>query len=433
MKPVNRQVSFAGVMALVALIAVQCASPDALVEPTAATSIELTYITLFFDEPPFDAVEQVLIDQFEAAYPNIKVSRSSVSVFDSSPKELLTASSPPDIMATEADRSLISAIDRGLILDISDMWRQSELDDAHPASFRALGERGGKQYFLPAFHTWAAVYYNKRIFDQYNLEPPNTWDEFLTVSGILLANDVTPIALGWYDLDGATWWLDYLDMRLNGPEFHAELVWGRERYDVPRIREVFETFKFLLDNGYFEEEAGALRLTQSLNLVHEGKAAMILCDSSLVGDLPEKFQEELGFFPFPIIDPGLPVGEVASTFGYFIPAGAPHPLEAMEFLAYLGSVEVQTAMAQQYGRNAGILPVHRGVDTTNFAPKAKQGVALVQGADHIGQPYIFSFVPGEGMSYPTVYFAFSRFFRDTEGVDIIMDALEEERQRSLEE
>lgn len=44
MKRVNRCPSFIGAVALAALLAVRCASPDVPVEPTAATPVELTFV-----------------------------------------------------------------------------------------------------------------------------------------------------------------------------------------------------------------------------------------------------------------------------------------------------------------------------------------------------------------------------------------------------
>jgi len=418
-----------GMTVLVALVivAAQCAPADA---PAQVTPVELTYVSYAYAaNMSFDSFEHKLIDQFEAAHPNVEIARSVD--FDTSFADHVSGSPPPDVMVAEADTVTFSAIDRGLVLDISDMWTESDLSEACLASFQPLGQRGGSRYFLPAFHGWTAMYYNKQVFTRYDLEPPATWDEFLFVGGTLLAHDVTPIALGWYDFVGGTWWFDYLDMRLNGPEFHTRLMRGEERYDDPRVEEAFHLWASLLDDGFFVEGGGALRMPESLNLVLEGEAAMMLCDSVSVADLPDKLQDTLGVFPFPVIDPAVPVGEVATTFGYLIPVDAAHPREAVEFLEYLASAQVQTIVAQQ-GRSAGVLPVHGGIDVATLAPESRQGWELIQRADSVAQPYISQLSPGDGMGAP-VYFAFSRFLRDTRNLESALDALETARQRAFEQ
>jgi len=79
-----------------------------------------------------------------------------------------------------------------LFLDLGDMWKRLDLDKTYPANFQARRERDGKQYFLPVDYTWAAIYYNKSIFNRYNLKPPKTWDEFLGVCNTLQAEGIPP-------------------------------------------------------------------------------------------------------------------------------------------------------------------------------------------------------------------------------------------------
>jgi multiple sugar transport system substrate-binding protein/raffinose/stachyose/melibiose transport system substrate-binding protein len=338
MRHTHRLVNLAVMVSLIAVFAVQCTSPATTATPAEAAPVELTYVSFIDGTTLADPVSQTLIDQFKATHPNIQFSRSSAYVGDNPPPTYLNGSLPPDLLATAADYITFATIDQGLILSLDEMWTQSGLDDVYPANFQALRERGGKQYFLPIGYTWVAIYYNKHIFEQYDLQPPTTWEEFLAVCDTLLANGVPPVALGWYDFIGATWWFDYLDLRLNGPEFHAELVQGQARYDDTRIRRVFEAWGSLLDDGYFTAGADSRRLSESLNLVLEEKAAMILCDSAEVGGLPAQSRNRLDFFAFPIMDPDVPVGEVARAFGYAIPAGALHRSEAREFLVYVTSM-----------------------------------------------------------------------------------------------
>jgi raffinose/stachyose/melibiose transport system substrate-binding protein len=433
----NRRVIFIGMVALCALIAAQCAPLAAPATPTAAPRVKVAYVAFSDGSALTDPVDQKLLDRFEAAHPGIEIVHSTSDVFQDPLERRLAASSPPDIMATPADYVALSTIDRGSILDLGDMWKRLDLGKTYPANFQAWRERDGKQYFLPVGYTWTAIYYNKRIFNRYNLKPPKTWDEFLVVCDTLQAGGMPPIALGWsFNFSGATWWFDYLDLRLNGPQFHADLVHGQVRYDDPRVKKVFETWKDLLDGGYFTEGADARSFLQSLALVYDGKAAMILSDSSEVGGLPKDFQDELDFFPFPTMDSGVPVGEVTRAFGYAVPARAPHAAQAMDFLDYLVSVDAQTALAQQAGQNRGILPIHRGVEAAVLTPQARQGLALVTDANHIGLQYVASFgtigaPDGSGLLGYSAYYAFNRFLKDTNNLDSSLAALEEARRKAF--
>jgi multiple sugar transport system substrate-binding protein/raffinose/stachyose/melibiose transport system substrate-binding protein len=416
---------------LIALVAAQCASPEEVpAEPAeVAEPVELTYVSgmVYTSDTLYNEVERELIDQFETAHPHIEISHGVAGDF---PGEYLADVQPPDLIADTYFS--LPFIDQGLVLDVSDIWLRPEMENAYPASFKALGAWDGKQYYLPIFYAWTAVYYNKEVFNRYNLTPPTTWDEFITVSDTLMSNGITPIALGTHNYDpvGAFYWVDYLNLRLNGPEFHAEFVRGQHPYEDSRIVDVFETWKYLFDNGYFSEKARSMRLADSLNEVLEEKAGMILTSSIDVGQLPDKLQSKLDFFPFPVIDPEVPIGEVGITFGYVIPADAQHPEEAIEFLAYAASVEGQTAQAQQFSPNAGVLPVNLEVDAADLSPTTRQGLELIRKADHVGQPYISSWVPGA--LWNAAYSVFSKFFRNQDNLETVLNEMEKTRQETFE-
>lgn len=60
----------------------------------------------------------------------------------------------------------------------------------------ARGRKDGKLYGVPFASQTLVIYYNKKIFAQYKLSPPKTWEEFLTVLKTLKDNNVLPLANG---------------------------------------------------------------------------------------------------------------------------------------------------------------------------------------------------------------------------------------------
>lgn len=56
----------------------------------------------------------------------------------------------------------------------------------------------GEVYAIPTQQSTAIMYYNKAIFDEYNLEVPTTYDEYVQVCDTLKENGVTPVALASY-------------------------------------------------------------------------------------------------------------------------------------------------------------------------------------------------------------------------------------------
>jgi ABC-type glycerol-3-phosphate transport system substrate-binding protein len=244
---------------------------------------------------------------------------------------------------------------------------------------------------------------------------------FLAVNETLKENGYIPIAIGTKYRWTAAAWFDYLNMRINGPQYHIDLMLGKESYDDPRVAEVFEYWRVLLDNGYFLEDAAAYSWAEALEPFIAGDAAMYLMGDFIRDSLPDEVEADLDFFRFPIIDANMPIGEDAPTDGYFLSANAANPEAAKKFLAYLGSVEVQTYNAEVLGR----LPTNSGVDRSLFTESQQKGMALIDGADFVAQFYDRDTTPemaDEGMN------AFMAFWDDPDSIETLLADLEAARQ-----
>ena len=390
-------------------------------EVTAAPKTTMVYNSYQSDPAPRQA-DADIVKMFQEQNPNIAVTHSTVAHedFKQAIRAYLTSSQPPDVMTWFAGNRARFFIDKGQILDISDVYKSEGWDKSYPKGFQALSTVDGKQYFVPTSYYWWAVYYNKKVFEQLGLEPPKTWEEFLKVAETLKANGITPIVSGTKNAWPAAAWFDYLNMRVNGPEFHINLMLGKEKYDDPRVKKVFEYWAELLNKGYFIKDAAAYDWQDVLPEMIQGKAGMYLMGQFVMDSIPEENKADFDFFRFPIIDPNVPIGEDAPTDGYFAAANAPHPEAAKAFLAYLGSKEAQTYVAEELKR----LPTNLDVDTSGFPEASQKGMELLKGADYIAQFFDRDTTPEmaeKGMA------AFQAFWNDPTQIDAILADLEKER------
>jgi ABC-type glycerol-3-phosphate transport system substrate-binding protein len=417
-----------GTIILIALLSTQCGPPAEEVAPAVA----LTYVTWTSGGEVWGKAERDLFKQFEAAQPNITITPKS---YVNSTRDHLTENPSPDLLFVWPYDETLVLVEEGLLLEVTDLWRELELDKAYPPQYIAMAEREGKKYYVPVSYGWTAIYYNKAIFNQYNLTPPETWAEFLTVSDTLSAKGITPFAIAGASPWMATLWFDYLNLRLNGPEFHARLIKGEERYDDARVKDVLEAWTSLQAKDYFVADAWAWEEGEALGALVKGDdtfrrprepAAMLLSDSFRFDQVPPKFRAELGFFRFPMIDPSVPVAEVSMSIGYMVSAKAPHPSEAMEFLAYMGSTEAQSRFIQQIRALDAYLPAQAGLDEALLTPTLQQGNTLLQNAEAIGPPYYAS-IPGQMRG--SVSGALNKLLRASTDVDSLLADLEAARQR----
>lgn len=377
----------------------------------------------YMSDPDPRVADADAVQIFQEDHPDYEIVHSTVAHedFKQAIRAYLTASTPPDVMTWFAGNRARFFIDNDQIMDISDVWESEGWNESYPKGFQALSTVDGKQYFLPTSWYWWAVYYRPSIFAELNLEPPETWEEFMEVNETLKENGITPLAIGTKYRWTAAAWFDYLNMRINGPQFHIDLMLCKESYDDPRVAKVFEYWGELLENGYFLEDAAAYSWSEALEPFIAGDAAMYLMGDFIRDSLPDEAEADLDFFRFPIIDPSVPIGEDAPTDGFFIAANSQHPEAAKEFLAYLGGVDYQTLFAEDLGR----LPTNSGVDRTMFTAQQQKGMELIDGADFVAQFYDRDTTPelaDEGMN------AFMAFWDDPDSIADLLADLEAARQ-----
>jgi len=379
--------------------------------------------------------EQFLVRKFRESYPQIEFKRTAMN---NGIDYYLEQTPRPDLINLDAGYDLQRMIRSGAAADLTELWDQAGLFEAVPTSLQSLGDQDGKQFYVPVAVGWYAIYYNQAIFDQYGLEPPQTWDDFLNICETLLANGEIPLAMSSSDPYLAFPWFEYLDLRLNGATFHAELLAGKERFDDPRVRRVLETWRSLFDNGYVVENPQTLSgMTVATALVRDEKgmlrgekAIMALLDTYNIGGLPAPFLSQLGFFRFPVIDSAVPVAEAFSPFGYAAPLGADHLPATMAFLTYLSSAEAQTAVAQ-YNMFQGTkyAPVRKDVATDQLSADQRQGIELVQNTEEAILPFWAS-MPRQ--MFGTVEYELRRFVEKGD-IDKMILKFEEARQSMIDQ
>jgi len=382
--------------------------------PIEVTPVAITYMT--FNQATEAQTEELVIQRFQEKHPAIQVTRTP---YNQPPQNyLLGGSTTPDVMFLWTGYLLDSAMRQDLLGNLTDVWEERGFNDAISKPIQAMSRYQGAPYFVPGGYGWTAIYYNREVFQRYGLTPPATWQEFINICETLLANGETPLSIAGSSAFVGTLWFDYLDMRLNGPEFHRRLLNGEEEYTGPEVAAVFETMRDLIDKGYFVENPASMKeLDSMLALVRSDsadpivrrKAVMTLGSNFSVGDLPAKFLDELDFFPFPIMDPALPVGEVGITFGFVVPAAAPHPFQGNTFAGFMGSTESAQVLTQQTSTRLTWVPVHKDFDRSLYSDSIRRAEELVNRADAFGPPMVLSLPSSMGSTLGQVL---SRLLQD---------------------
>lgn len=389
---------------------------------TAAFAGEITINSDHSDPVPKKAMEELIAD-FQKANPDIKVKWNNFDHegYKSAIRNFLTADAP-DVAAWYAGNRMEPFVKAGLFADVSDVWKANGLNDQLKSASSSM-TIDGKQWGVPyTYYQWG-IYYRKDIFAEKGITPPKTWAELLAACEKLKAAGITPFTIGTKALWPTGGWFDYLNLRVNGYEFHMELTSGKVPYTDPRVKAVFEKWGELVKPGYFIANHAAIDWQDAVPQMVQGKAAMYLMGNFAVATMKDGGlkEDQIGFLQFPQITPNLPMAEEAPTDTFHIPAGAKNKEDAKKFLAYVASPEAQSKMNATLGQ----LPVNNKAEKPQDA-FLKQGFEMLSGAYALAQFYdrdANAEMAKAGME------GFQEFMVKPDKADAILARLEKVRQR----
>jgi multiple sugar transport system substrate-binding protein len=289
--------------------------------------------------------------EFEKEHPEIKIEfivRNDAD-YKRALEQWLTAKSGPDVLYWQAGERLRRLSRKGLIYPLDDLWKQEQWDSVFTQGVKEAVSFEGSVFSLPySYYQWG-FYYKKSLFQKLDLQAPETWDEFLSVCETLTSNGLSAIAIGTKNHWPAAGWFDYLNLRINGLSFHNQLLQGEVSYLDDRVRNVFETWKVLVDAGYFVANPETKDWKHGLPGLYRDRVGMILIGNFLKEHLPSALVGDIAFFPFPVIDANVPVYEEAPTEVFLIPTNARNKKAAEQFLAFVGRPDVQARLNDGLG------------------------------------------------------------------------------------
>jgi multiple sugar transport system substrate-binding protein len=246
---------------------------------------------------------------------------------------------PDDVFAWFAGYRMQFFAERGLIGDISDVW---PIDGVGDAFKKASTGSDGKQYFVPDSNYPWVVMYRKSLWDERGYAPPATYDEMITLAKQMETDGLTPFAFadkqGW----PAMGTFDILNMRINGYDYHVNLMAGEESWDSAEVKQVFDTWRELLP--YHQADALGRDWEEASQTVVANESGMYFLGLFMFEQFPEDEREDVDFFNFPEIDSNVGADAIdAPIDGYCMSADPDNADGAKDFLGWLASPEAAAA------------------------------------------------------------------------------------------
>jgi multiple sugar transport system substrate-binding protein len=189
--------------------------------------------------------------------------------------------------------------------------------------------------------------------------------------------------LGFADKDGwpAMGTFDILNLRINGYQFHVDLMAGKQSWQDPKVATVFNTWRELLPF----HQSGALGRTwqEAAQGLANKKSAMYLLGMFVGQQFTGAAHEDLDFFNFPEIDSRQGTDSIEAPIdGFMISAKVKNEGRARQMLRFMATPQAQRAYLSV---DKSMLASSLKADTSGYTPLQKKAAEFITNAKHIAQ------------------------------------------------
>jgi multiple sugar transport system substrate-binding protein len=235
---------------------------------------------------------------------------------------------------------------KGLVAPLDDVWQKLGANNFGPGIQKASTGEDGKKYFVPNYNYPWAVFYRKSVFSSKGYQVPKTWDDFKSLCAQMKKDGLIPIAFG--DKDGwpAMGTFDYLNMRLNGYQFHIDLMAHKESWNSKQVKDVFDTWKSVLP--YQDPQALGLTWEETAQKLANKQAGMFLLGSFVTQQFTDKaVLADMDFFEFPQLTEANGQDALEAPIdGFMLSKKGGDNQAAKDLLAFFGSPAGQNAYSK---------------------------------------------------------------------------------------
>ena len=331
---------------------------------------------------------------------------------------------PDDVFTWFAGYRMRFFADKGLAGDLTDVW--ANLPDFTEGFKTAATGNDGKQYFVPrSYYPWA-VHYRKSLFEEKGYTVPTNKDELLALAQKMKDDGLVPFAYandGKWPVQGT---FDILNMRLNGYQFHVDLLAGKEDWTQDKVKNVFKVWTDLLP--FHQENPNGRTWQEAATALEKKEAGMYYLGTFVSSNSTDQaYLDDLDFFNFPELDSAIGADALdAPIDGWMMAAKPKDEAGAKALLTALGGVDFITALDAV---DNSAVPANSKFDASKFTPIQKKSAELVGSAKNIAQ-FLDRDTSPDFVSN-VIADAFANFHADPSSIDSILSDIEAQKSQYL--
>lgn len=219
-----------------------------------------------------------VIESFQKEYPNITVkwTKFGTDEFKQALRVGASSGKMPDLWFNWGGSLAYPYSRAGLTLDLTPRVGELKLDQTLVPTAISLAQDRGKLWGVPNRVVPMTIIYRKEMLEKAGVTPPNTFAELEAACAKLKAAGITPFSLG-----GKFSWMtmrftDFFIEHFAGPKLHDQIKAMEASWDQEPVVKAFAKLKEWNDKGWFNQGFLNTDPATNMQLVYQGKAAMVL-------------------------------------------------------------------------------------------------------------------------------------------------------------
>ena len=217
----------------------------------------------------------------------------------------LQADNLPDIFSLSNGPIAEEMIGRDLLLNMGDVLKETgHYNEMSKALIDFFTSKDGNLYMIPSSRSGEFFVYRKSVFEQYNLEIPTTWAEFLNVCQTLKDNGEIVYLMRGNDAVMYIRFLSFPTWTNSGGEFITSLISQDIQYqDNDAAMYAANLLQTLGTSDYFIPGYESLSMGDCIDTFLGGTGAMTYANTGFIHLMKDQYADgEIGFFGVPVVE-----------------------------------------------------------------------------------------------------------------------------------
>lgn len=257
-------------------------------------------IELFSTKPENLATLQQLVGKFNDTHNDVHVTINAPSDAGTVLRTKLTKDRIPDVIAMGGDATYTELESAGIFTDLSSESFTDHIPDGYKEMVYELNKNYKRKLYGVPFATNASgLLYNRDIFAQYAMTPPETWDALIADAKTLKSRGITPFYMTYKDSWTTMPPWNALSSAIQPSDFNTGRRNGKYTFaHTEAFQEIAQ--KFIELSQYAENDYVGIGYSDGNIAFANGKAAMYVMGTYAIPDIKKANAKiNIGSIPFP--------------------------------------------------------------------------------------------------------------------------------------